>query len=270
MEFATFKSEKFEEQLNALSDVLIGKGIESDPAVILADEARLFLKQAIRLTPPKTKAQGEQAIQDDLSRIFSGGNKSFLEHVIEITGKDHDIQHWFTNKRGEKYLMDVNYISPDGDGMYQFHQKNRTKRGRTTTAGQFTRDIGRWKEHNKMIVGYAERDRYFERTKARVGMRKSGWAQAYLEMGGKLPKWISDKLKYGLGKVQNNLHVQGHPSVVMSSHARGVMEDERIIKDTFRARGEAIAKRIRLIVSGYAKDVKEGIKISRKAHRTAD
>lgn len=269
METVTINDERYNARVAELYDVLVMQGRSGDAATIIEDEARLFLKQAIRLTPPRTKAQGEQAIHDDLNRIFSGGNDAFLNHVVEAFGSDH-VQQWFTNKRGEKYLMDVNHISVDGDGMYDFHQKNRTKRGRTTMAGQYTRDIGRWKEHNKFVVGYGALAKYRAKIKDRVGMRKGGWLRAFYEVGGKLPQWIQRHARRGLGSVQNNLDVPNHPSIIMASHAPGVMDDERILKDTFRARGEAIKKRIRLIVSGYAADVKAGIKIRNHAKRSAD
>lgn len=264
METVIINDKRFDERIAQLVDALL-----KDAAVVLADESRLFLKMAIRLTPPKTKAQGEQAINDDLGRIVSGGNESFLNHVVETFGAD-SVRGYQTNKRGEKYLLEMGHVAPTGEGLAAYHQKNRTKRGRVTMAGQFTRDIGRWKARDKWVVGYAALAAYKAKIMARVGMRKSGWLRAYYEVGGKLPAWIQRHAQRGMGRVQNNLSTPGHPSIVMASHAPGVKDDERILRDTFRARAEAIGKRLKLIASGYAADVKAGIKIRPHAKRTVD
>lgn len=266
METVTFNDAKFQAQLNALADVLISSGVQSDPAVIVADEARLFLKQAINLTPPqKGKAQGEQAALADIKRIFTGADESFL--LYEFGNSGANIDRWFTNKKGEKVHAQFEALDIHGAGMRQYHTSQRNSRGRTVGRHNESRQGSDWKA--RYVVSYGALADYSKKILSRVGMRKSGWLRAYYEMGGKLPAWIQRHASRGLGRAVNNLATPGKPSVVMASHAPGVMDDERIIADTFRARREAMAKRIRLIVSGYAADVKAGIKISNKARRTA-
>lgn len=272
METVTISDERFQARLAELGDAL-----HKDPQVVIADEARLFLKQAINLTPPKSKAQGEQAIRDDLNRVFTPADGEFLQYEFGETvrrghlggGFNGQIDQWFTNRSGQKVHAQFEQLDIHGGGMRKFHQSQRNGRGRTVGSANRGSKIGEnWRA--RYVVSYAAMADYAKKVMARVGMRKSGWLRAYYEIGGKLPSWIQRHARRGLGRVQNNLETPGHPSIVMASHAPGVMDDERILRDTFRARREAIGKRIKLIVSGYAADVKAGIKIRNHAKRSAD
>lgn len=263
METIVINDQKFQERIEQLVDAL-GK----DPQVVLADEARLFLKQAINLTPPKSKAQGEQAIRDDLNRTFTAANDDFLIYEAD-GGFKSNLDKWFTNAKGERVHMQFDAVDVQGRGMRRYHQSQRNARGRTVGRGNRGSKTGSlWKA--RYVVGYAALAEYTAKVLQRVGIRKSGWLRAYYEVGGKLPSWIQRQAQRGMGRVQNNLNVKGHPSIVMASHAPGVMDDERILRDTFRARGEAIAKRIKLFLSGYSEDVKSGIKIRTHAKRMVD
>lgn len=263
METVTINDERFQQLLAQLVDKL---GL--DAKVVVADEGRLFLKQAIGLTPPKTKAQGEQAIRDDLARVFTPANESFL--IYEFSSRDKsNVDQWFNNSKGQNVHVQWDGLDIHGSGMRIYHQQQRNARGRTVGRGSKGNKIGElWKA--KYVTSYDAFNTYLKKIQARVGMRKAGWLRAYYEIGGKLPQWIERHARRGLGRVQNNLDVPNHPSIIMASHAPGVMDDERILKDTFRARSEAIKKRIKLIVSGYAADVKAGIKIRNHAKRSAD
>lgn len=262
MDTVTINDKRFQERLEQLVDAL-----DVDPQVVLADEARLFLKQAINLTPPKSKAQGEQAIRDDLARTFTAANDDFL--LYETGGFGSNIDKWITNSSGQKVHIQFDGVDVNGRGMRRYHQSQRNARGRVVGRGAKGNKVGdTWKA--RYVVGYAAMAEYTAQVLARVGIRKSSWLRAYYEVGGKLPAWIQRHAQRGMGGVQNNLHVKGHPSIVMSSHAPGVKDDERILRDTFRARAEAIGKRLKLLASGYAADVKTGIKIGKHAKRMVD
>ena len=45
---------------------------------------------------------------------------------------------------------------------------------------------------------------------------------------------------------------------------------QHFVRGAVRVRHEAIGRRIRLVISGYSKDVAQGLKIQRKAHKTPE
>ena len=61
-------SRKFNDQLSALHDALVGSGQSSDIAALIKDEARLLLKEVLKFTLPLKKnttsdrKQGEKAV----------------------------------------------------------------------------------------------------------------------------------------------------------------------------------------------------------------
>lgn len=257
----TIDDTRFQEQLQRLADV-----VPIDAQTLIKDEARLFLKQAIGLTPPKTRAQGEQAIRDDINRVLTGANEDFL--LYEFANQA-SVDQWFTNRKGEKVHAQFDHLDINGRGAKSWHERNRNARGRIPSGMKSGSKQGEnWKA--SYVVSYAAKAAEIARSIAKVGIRKSGWAASYIFVGGKtLPDWVKRHMYRNAGDVQGNLDSQS-PWLLMSSHAPGCLGDERILTNTFRARGEAIGKRIRLIVSGYSKDVQQKIKIQKHARATPE
>lgn len=258
----TINDARYNDMLDDLSQAL-----HVDGQVVVRDEFRLFIKQAIKFLPPKNKAQGEKAIDSDLKYIFPTAEVGFLQHVAETFGTDH-VQKWLTNKKGEKYLIDWDRISVNGDGMAEFHQQNRNARGRVTKAGRFTRDIGRWKAHNRLMVSQEAFARYRAKVIAKVGLMKSSLWDAYETVGGNLPNWITRHDFRKWGTVINNLSTPSKPSVGLRAHAPGIASFERVFQNALKARMGAIPRRLKLIASGYGKDVASGIRVASRARRT--
>lgn len=261
-ETVTFDDSRFQAILQILADV-----VPVDAKTLLKDEMRLFLKQALNFTPPKTRAQGEQAIEDDLGRTFTGASEDFL--LYEFGESSANIDQWFTNRNGEKVHAQFDNMDTLGRGMNAYHQSQRNARGRSGFGKPRGNKHGEnWKA--RYVVGYEALTAYKARVKARVGMMKSGLGIAYAKLGGKLPDWVSRHIAKQLGTLRDNLDVPNHPSIVVTAHPPGIVSQERILTETFRARREAIAKRIRLIVSGYSQDVKNKIKIRTRAAMQPD
>src|ERR1022692_3862419 len=93
----TIDDSRGQAMLNDLHDALIGRGQMGDAAVVLEDEFRLLLKQIITLTPPPglgqaARAQGEDAIQRDLAKLFTPINGEMLNDIgslFGVSGIDH-------------------------------------------------------------------------------------------------------------------------------------------------------------------------------------
>lgn len=258
---------RYNEQMAALYDALAGSGRASDAATIVEDEARLWLKQAINFTPPRNKAQGENAIKTDLKKIFSVVHDDVAQHIAAEWGTN-NVDHWLTSEvDGHRYNVVWDKLDVQGLGMDEYHANHRDSRGRAYSS-TVKRSNNKWRA--PYVVSQSAFDAFYNKTKQLVGLMKSGWMRAYYEVGGKLPSWIQRQASRSMGGVVNELSVPGNPSITMSNHAPGIASFDRIARETFRARREAMAKRIRLILSGYNKDMAAGMRPRKHAVRTAD
>ena len=180
---------------------------------VLKQQARLAVKDAISLTPPfhkfgtstsrKHLKAGENAIERDLNNIFSQASESFIDASIAANGGSRRfIKRQFTNKKGEVYLQDWADASTSMSDMEPFHKsrlrsgnssggKSGRNRGRTKGGGKYDKTIGRWKEEVRMVVPYANLDRYKKQIKARVGYLKDGWSTAAYRLGLKQQRWVA-------------------------------------------------------------------------------
>lgn len=267
----TMDDSKFQRRLDELHAALVGAGKDGDAATIIEDEARKFLQTVINVTPPRSQAQGEAAVQSDVKAIFFPARFEFLDHIQHAFG-DGVVRQWLTNANDEKYLLDWQNvkISPNGEGMSEYHELQRNpETGRVLKHGdKENRAQGLWMARDAMAVSYDAFKFFLLKEKSRVGMEKSGWAPAYEAVGGKLPEWIERHEGRNLGGVENNLNRVGSPMIRVFNHAPGITAQFRILRAAFKTRRSAIEKRIRLIVSGYAKDIAAGIQVGKKARQT--
>jgi hypothetical protein len=271
MDTIEIQDSKYQADMESLYDALAGSGHASDAATIVEDEARLLLKQVLSFTPPKNKAQGEHAVQSDLARIFSPVEDDFAAYVANggyragaSTGNE-NVDLWLHNAKGS-YEVNWEKLDPSGSGMAAFHKANRNRKGRTS--GKPSRKIGgKWQA--RYVVGRTGFDAYLKKVQARVGQLKSGWLKAYTAAGGKVPGWISRHAAASLGGVVNNLAVPGKPSITMSNHAAGVLNIETVVRNALRARTGAMTKRLRLVLSGYNKDLAQNIRPRKHAVKTS-
>lgn len=253
---------KLNSRIEELHDALAGQG--ADVSTIFEDEARLFMRQVIRLTPPKTKEQGERAIGGDLLKIFTPVNEDMLDDLIIQHGHN-NIDAWLTSAGGDKKHIQWDYADNTGEVMADFHKRNRNSRGRTYDLKKNRGDI--W--YSPFVVSFENFAKFRDKMFARVGRRKAGWAVSLFRLGGKAPRWISRHLSGAKGEYHNTYSLD-HPSIVMINRSPGISQDWHFVQGAMRVRYQAIGKRIRLVISGYSKDVAQGIKIQRRARPSSD
>ena len=259
---------RMNQQITALRDALIGSGQMGDAATIIEDESRKFLKQVIAFTPPPgnsaaAQKQGEGAIRNDMLKIFTPVNEGFLDMVGSQFGTT-GIDTWLTHPdTGKHYELRWDKLDPTGSGMESFHRANQNRRGRTKN---LKRKAARGVWASPYVVAWRDFQARLQKLQHRVGWRKAAWGKSFVALGGKLPKWISRHI--GSHPSECLVQLTGtSPSVTMIARAPGLLDDQRIVRDAMRSRQEAISRRIKLILSGYAKDVKAGMIINRKEHR---
>lgn len=264
MTTVTVSTRRLEEAFISLRETLSGRGEGSDLQQIIKDEGRLLLKQVIKFTPPDNKAQGARRIEKDLKRIFTPVAPELIRYVDSRAGLA-NINIWLESKATKR---PINYkwdrIDPTGAGMRDFHRKNRNSRGRTRSAGNsFSPSL--WK--SAYVVPRNIFERYLKQEQAKSGRLKAGWGPAYERLGGKLQAWVARHKAGAQGSYVDNLSNPTRPSFTLINSGIGAKHLTNILQNAVRARGEAIHRRVKLILSGYSKQIKAGItKIRREAN----
>lgn len=265
----TIDDTRGQQVLNDLHDALIGAGQMGDAATILQDEFRLWLKMIINLTPPPglgrdAQAKGEGAIKRDLAQLFTPIDEDMLNHIGSIFGVS-GIDHWITDRDGKHKHLIWDRLDPSGEGMESFHRANQDRRGRTRKLKRNGRRAGVW--YAPYVVSKRDFGPYLIAILSHVGLRKAGWAQAYIDVGGRVQGWIKRHLPTRHGRVDNRLDLP-NPSISATNSSPGIADDERIVRDSKRARVESMTKRLKLVLSGYSKQVARGIRPTRQVQPT--
>lgn len=261
--------------LNSLHDVLAAAGKDSDMSELIQDESKMLVREIVRWTPPKSKAQGEHAIKIDLFGgkryrsssttlgIFFKPSDSELEgtRVVKIRGVP--ANQLFVTKAGEVWGVDQSNYVPNAsmEQMYAHHQQSRRPSdGRTTTAGSYSNTVGRWRFINAMVTKKANLDAYFNWIKQRVGMSKATWARIGVQLGdsANYPDWILRHVP-GVAKMsffKPDLN-EVTPSITFGSSARVNKQQERAIRFSVSLRTKRIVNKINALIRVYAKEIGE-------------
>ena len=187
--------------------------IERQLTPVLEKQGRLFIKEMIKWTPPasqgktgkKAHEQGKMAITSDLLGLKGGRSKEqrtagvfvvmkdeFLKANAKQYGKSQHVR-LFVKKDGTVYGTDRQHFRPNATNaeMYAHHQSMRRKGGRVSTAGGATRDVGRWKFIDQMVVSRSAYLRYERMIQKRVGILAGGWNAAAKRFGYRPPAWVA-------------------------------------------------------------------------------
>ena len=256
----------------SMYDVLVGAGQKADLAEIVSDETRLLVREIVKNTPPKNQRQGENAIKVDLfgGRKLSNGGRSVgiffpandamikESRVVKIRGIP--ANQMFVTKAGEVWGIDRANFYPDAPlrTLYEVHQKaRRPSDGRTSAAGGWSRNVGRWRFMNAIVTNKAKLTLYFNWIKRRVGLSKATWARVGVALGDTTyPSWITrhlDTVKK-MSRFEPSLE-GGAPSIRFGSSARINQQQMRGIRFSIYLRTKRLISRVRFLTRFYKEDI---------------
>lgn len=228
-----FESVKFEQIMKDYAEI---REVTIPDAVSVS--ARLLCVELARRTQPfgddnKARETGEKAITGDLIGrkrrvgIFGAIGPAMTEEGGYSWYKTGDNVRLFVGKDGFAYGTEKTMFRPDASGseMRAFHKKNFVN-GKASSAGSYTRNIGRWKFLDKMFVSKETLDDYIKSTIKKVGIAKAGWANCALQLKkinkGKLtadiPPWvIRHTADFKNGKTEDLTSDPKNPRVIMTN-----------------------------------------------------
>jgi hypothetical protein len=193
-------------------------------------------------------------VTKDIRKIILGIDADKFDEAQTVLGGDTNIVRAFVNRQGEVYGVDRTLYRPDAtlETLAEFHQKNRLANGRTTDAGTFTRDIGRWKFITKLIVPKDVLTEYIEVVKARVGRGKGGWAAGVIALGGEVPGWIEVHARTAGTFIDKTQDANPEMEFVNRSEWAEGGDQDRIIDNAIKARTRDIYRQIQLALKEAA------------------
>ena len=183
-------------------------------------QLKTIVRNIIRITPPghsvktdfgnsvidgtKAKKAGENAIKTDLlggRRNQGKGGKRY--GVFMVIGDDllnkrfgsdpinADFERLWVTKDGRVYGAQKHFYRPNASvSEMRDHHRQYFQNGRMSSAGSYTRDIGRWSWIDQMIVSKTAWNEYYKYVKAKVFKLAAGWVEAAEEFDVAVPASI--------------------------------------------------------------------------------
>ncbi len=218
---------RFRDALNRLASLGLQTGR------VLKVEAKALLREIIKRTPPDDRAQGENAIKQDIfggrKVNVGGGNLVKTIGIFFIIGENANAAQGkdgaaYFPRRGGGYAVEHNYWKPNAtvQEMADVHNAARSRAtGRVSIAGSMTKKVGRWRFVDRMTVKRSAANRYFRHIKQHVGKLKGGWAVAANALGINLPSWITRHANANQGFVLDDLGNGPSPSITIGNTSKG-------------------------------------------------
>jgi len=252
--------------LEGLADAL-----GQDASELVRDESRRLIRTITNITPPGKGGRrlGEQAIEKQLSNLFSEAGPPLIDEIGSKYGVRDISAAYITEKTGERIQLDWKQLDPTGDRMAEIHAANRDPNtGRVKIIRRANK--GTWS--SRAVVPMGTRAPYIARVKQRVGRWKASWALGGSKLGDSYPGWIARHF----GSVDNisivdlsGLADKEKPAIVFGSKAAGNNRIRALVKAALDIRIKAMLNRTRLVTSGYKKDVAQSIRPKAHAKETA-
>lgn len=211
-------------------------GIEQGKVVRI--QARLANEDLIRITAPKSLAQGRRAVLRDVSRAVTVIDPSGVHGVNlrqAILSGDYDLV--------QRILLDDPHGKWAGYRLERFsptlHQSRRDKRGRV-------------RRNYKVITLDANQHRaYVKQVQGHVGIARAGWASSGRHVGARIPQWVLKHDVEQYGRVLDQLHDKTKPSITMTNLAKGNSSVTGAkVRDVLRRRVSAMTRDINQMLAG--------------------
>lgn len=224
-----------------------------DSQTIVRDECRLLAMQISKLVGPNPRQALERRIERDVrSSLLATAPNIDPQH--QGTG---DIR-WISS--GPRFLVGVPKALRPPSNVEGIQKIIREKRGKASI--EISRR-GRQRVYisNRAVITKAQVQQAVRQIKQRVGRFKASWAQTAAQLGeGSIPQWISRHFPTPKNRLINLSNLEDKPSIIFGSASPGARRFSSLIQAAVKIRAKIVATRVRLILSGYRKDIARGIR----------
>lgn len=201
----------------------------------LAEEMPLLVEVIMKLTPPKSLAQGRQAVGSDIQKIMRPFDPAAIrsKSLAKIVSKK-DVEAFSIVAANVKSgPMAHARAIPFSE---QAHTSQRDRRGRV-----------QGRDRNQVVLGsdVSLLKRYIKSVKDRVGYAKSGWLAALYLVGGKTaPSWVTRHGQAGGAVIDTRGEDMSITAINRTPWAVRKDEAQRIISDAKSSRAVSIERKI--------------------------
>lgn len=260
----------------ALNDLVREK--RANAQLLLREEARLFVRDVIDFTPPRTKSIGLKAVAKDLAKVYATAAQvirkakemgargmavalseamrqrdyaGFAALLMRTSGATETVRVRPYTRGGKQvsgYTVNRSIVSRPiqqwGGGSVNnivdpaFHLRRRRPNGRV--AGE------RW---SQIVFDAKSLSSYVKMVQSRVGWAKAGWAATAARVGHALPAFIRELA----GKAPGNVIETGAPSfsITMVNRSSAIPNyQERVVNPALRRRYVSLVKEAQRILAG--------------------
>ena len=271
---ATIDQRGLDFMLNGVKNALVGTG--GDVSELTKDESRLLALGIMKVAQPRDRKKTGDRIKDSVRNRFASLGDSYTP-----TGKQNsDGVVWY--RSDSKFLYgvaeDKDYRKASLDALAEvYYQARKGDDGKMRLVSDFKspRPSGQRKAVlRKVIANKSDVNRLITFAKTAIGKLPASWLATakQIDNSANAPQWISRHLKGGNKTTKSITDLSGlnnveHPSTTFGSKARGVNRFGRAVQFAVNLREKKLAWRLKLILSGYAQDVKNGIAAQRHAKK---
>ena len=251
----TLDASVFNQKLAGVYDALIGRGRFGDAATVIQDKARIWVGRCIGFTPPKSLSQGRKAVARDIKRSAAPLTPETFDSPVLRSRLEDMMDKGSTNQQIESFMRRVGWKKAQVKAFSpELHKSQRDNRGRVQ------------RSKGVFVLEVQELKKYILEIQQHVGFMKSGWVPAFHSLGGKAKAWITRHSRPS-GFVANNL-VGEKPSVTIGNLTKGIGQVRHAAQSALQVSANAMAREIKLILSDYGRDWKQGKTIRRHARST--
>jgi hypothetical protein len=262
--------------LSGVGDALVGSG--GDASNITKDESRLLAMQLMKLGQPRDRSATGDRIEKNVRSRFA-----LLD--VDLSSGDHGLgvsangTRWYAVDKNFLYGSDSpkDYRHAAGDQIRDAFYSTKIVAGKA----RIIYDFGKPKRHQKVsitrriITSKASLARGVKEVKKSIGKLAASWfaTAKSIDPSSNAPDWISHHVTGTKSSKSitdlSGLNKSESPSVIFGSKAGGAASQKGKAQVQFAVsvREKKLHARLRLILSGYSKDVANGIKVQRHAHK---
>lgn len=205
--------------------------VRTDAEDVIRQQGRLLFSSVLKLTPPKTLAQGRAAVKRDIEQTVRPIKASKI--------RDASMRAWYERVKGDKNSEDWSKFVAAAYGKAavvvpfspELHQKNRDRRGRA-------------KRTHYVTLQVSKEAKYIRERQQLVGSGKGGWVAAIKALGGSAPAWATRWAAKGNFRDNLRSNVSAYIEGKNFSEWASGGDEDRIIDIASGIRSRAIDKNI--------------------------
>lgn len=204
------------------------RDLRQEPRKAIRKQGRLLLREAMQLTPPRTRGEGRKAVKADVLRAVRPLKASeFEDRRLKrlVRARDHSRLQEALGELSDGPLARKRVVpfSP------ALHQDSRNSRGRVSK-----------KQDTVLTLDHEALAAYIRGAQDRVGRAKRGWATGLIALGGTAPGWVTGGPRTGSFVDRTDNPVLGYIRADNESEWSRRGDDDRVLARAMSGRAKAI------------------------------